>query len=162
MLFNRYQNFSINSYFEQNLLQKKSFFLVYTIEKHALYQVHMKFQSSTCSTYQFLAHEMIGACAIIIWGAATSSAMFGTLKLIGKLRVSEVEERKGKIISQPNPIYKFWQPEQLWGPISPRSSGLRGAGARTWTDHISIYFQSYECVELYLHSPTCLRGIVLG
>jgi ammonia channel protein AmtB len=50
---------------------------------------------------------MIGACAIIIWGAATSSAMFGTLKLIGKLRVSEVEERKGKIISQPNPIYKF-------------------------------------------------------
>jgi ammonia channel protein AmtB len=41
---------------------------------------------------------MAGACAIIVWGGSVSCVMFGTLKLLGKLRVSEEEERKGKII----------------------------------------------------------------
>lgn len=43
----------------------------------------------------FLAHEMAGACAIIVWGVSASCVMFGTLKFLGKLRVSEQEERKG-------------------------------------------------------------------
>jgi hypothetical protein len=45
---------------------------------------------------------MAGACAIIVWGVSASCVMFGTLKFLGKLRVSEQEERKGKIISKPN------------------------------------------------------------
>jgi ammonia channel protein AmtB len=52
--------------------------------------------------YQFLAYEMVGACAITLWGWAASCIMFGTLKLLGKLRVSEEDEQKGTVISKPN------------------------------------------------------------
>jgi ammonia channel protein AmtB len=48
---------------------------------------------------------MAGACAIIIWGGAASCIMFGTLKLLGKLRVSEEDERKGTVISKPNSMF---------------------------------------------------------
>jgi hypothetical protein len=41
---------------------------------------------------------MIGAAAIIVWGGSACCVMFGTLKFFGQLRVSEEEERKGKLI----------------------------------------------------------------
>jgi ammonia channel protein AmtB len=40
---------------------------------------------------------MVGAVAIIAWGGCASCVMFGALKCLGKLRVSEEEERKGKV-----------------------------------------------------------------
>lgn len=40
---------------------------------------------------------MAGAAAIIAWGGLACCVMFGTLKLLGQLRVSEEEERKGKL-----------------------------------------------------------------
>ncbi|KAJ4445499.1 hypothetical protein ANN_12179 [Periplaneta americana] len=43
----------------------------------------------------FLAYNLIGAVAIIGWGVVTSCIMFGTLQLLGKLRVTEEEERVG-------------------------------------------------------------------
>jgi ammonia channel protein AmtB len=52
--------------------------------------------------YQFLAYEMVGACAIMLWGGAASCIMFGTLKLLGKLRVSEEDGEEGIVISKPN------------------------------------------------------------
>jgi ammonia channel protein AmtB len=54
--------------------------------------------------YQFLAYEMVGACAIIFWGGLASCIMFGALRWLGKLRVSEEDERKGKTISKPKAI----------------------------------------------------------
>jgi ammonia channel protein AmtB len=47
--------------------------------------------------FQILAYRMVGAAAIIAWGGLASCIMFGTLKHLGKLRVSEEEERKGKV-----------------------------------------------------------------
>jgi ammonia channel protein AmtB len=41
---------------------------------------------------------MLGAAAIIVWGGIACCFMFGTLKLFGQLRVSEEEERKGKLL----------------------------------------------------------------
>jgi ammonia channel protein AmtB len=47
--------------------------------------------------FQILAHRMIGAAAIIAWGGFACCVMFGALKYLGKLRVSEEEERKGHV-----------------------------------------------------------------
>ena len=47
--------------------------------------------------FQIFAYRMIGAAAIIVWGGFACCVMFGTLKLFGQLRVSEEEERKGKL-----------------------------------------------------------------
>jgi ammonia channel protein AmtB len=52
---------------------------------------------SSVSCYQFVAYEMVGACAIILWGGSASCLLFGSLKLLGKLRVSEEDEQKGKV-----------------------------------------------------------------
>jgi len=47
--------------------------------------------------FQNFAYRMAGAAAIIAWGGLACCVMFGTLKLLGQLRVSEEEERKGKL-----------------------------------------------------------------
>jgi ammonia channel protein AmtB len=50
--------------------------------------------------FQSLAYRMIGAAAIITWGGFACCVMFGTLKLLGQLRVTEEEERKGKLFQK--------------------------------------------------------------
>jgi ammonia channel protein AmtB len=40
---------------------------------------------------------MVGAAAIIIWGGFASCVMFGTLKFLGKLRVTEEDEKRGEV-----------------------------------------------------------------
>lgn len=57
--------------------------------------------------FQILWHRIIGAAAIIVWGGFASCVMFGTLKYLGKLRVSEEDERRGK------DIYKILQRDYL-------------------------------------------------
>jgi ammonia channel protein AmtB len=47
--------------------------------------------------FQIFAYRMVGAAAIIAWGGSACCVMFGALKLFGQLRVSEEEERKGKL-----------------------------------------------------------------
>ncbi|KAJ9592288.1 hypothetical protein L9F63_001184, partial [Diploptera punctata] len=49
-----------------------------------------------------LANRMIGAVTIIVWGSAASCIMFGVLKFMGKLRVSEEQEIKGLDIAMHN------------------------------------------------------------
>lgn len=49
-----------------------------------------------------LAHRLIGAVTIIAWGSAASCIMFGALKCLGKLRVTEEEEIKGLDIAMHN------------------------------------------------------------
>ncbi|XP_069694962.1 putative ammonium transporter 1 isoform X2 [Periplaneta americana] len=56
----------------------------------------------THESAMILAHRMIGAAAIIVWGSAGSCIMFGTLKALGKLRVSEEDERRGLDIAMHN------------------------------------------------------------
>ena len=47
--------------------------------------------------FQIFAYRMVGAATFIVWGGITCCVMFGTLKLFRQLRVSEEEERKGKL-----------------------------------------------------------------
>ncbi|PSN38279.1 putative ammonium transporter 1 [Blattella germanica] len=67
-----------------------------------------------------MAYRMIGAAAIIAWGTAFSVIMFGSLKFVGKLRVSEEDELKGLDIAMHNePGYdpmgwKTYPPVTTW------------------------------------------------
>jgi ammonia channel protein AmtB len=59
--------------------------------------------------FQSLAYRMIGAAAIITWGAFACCVMFGTLKFFGQFRVSEEEERKGKLFQKLTSfVSSFW------------------------------------------------------
>jgi hypothetical protein len=48
-------------------------------------------------------------------------------------------------------------------PMGTRGSfcGDKAAGAWSWP-LTSIQYRGQECVELYLHSPICLHGVVLS
>ncbi|XP_023714902.1 putative ammonium transporter 1 isoform X3 [Cryptotermes secundus] len=72
----------------------------------------------------FLAYEMVGACAIISWGWAASCVMFGTLKLLGKLRVSEEDEQKGLDIAMHNEPGYHPMGWKTFPPVSETSSAL--------------------------------------
>jgi hypothetical protein len=54
------------------------------------------FQSSELC-FQILVYRLVGAAAIIVWGGLASCVMFGVLKWMGRLRVSEEEERQGEL-----------------------------------------------------------------
>ncbi|GFG33933.1 hypothetical protein Cfor_07493 [Coptotermes formosanus] len=82
------------------------------------------YESAMVSTYR-----MIGAAAIITWGGFACCVMFGTLKLLGQLRVTEEEERKGLDIAMHNepgyhPLgWKPYSPMEFWH-FSPHISVL--------------------------------------
>ena len=48
--------------------------------------------------FQLLWCRLVGASMIIVWGTLWSCAMFGLLKLCGKLRVTEQQELKGETL----------------------------------------------------------------
>uniref|UniRef100_A0A0N7Z8Z4 Ammonium transporter n=1 Tax=Rhodnius neglectus TaxID=72488 RepID=A0A0N7Z8Z4_9HEMI len=59
-----------------------------------------------------LLHNAIGVFAIICWSAVTSIILFGSLKLLGLLRISEEEELKGLDISKHG---ETSYPSSAWG-----------------------------------------------
>uniref|UniRef100_A0A1B6DZN8 Ammonium transporter n=1 Tax=Clastoptera arizonana TaxID=38151 RepID=A0A1B6DZN8_9HEMI len=88
-----------------------------------------------------LVNNLIGLVAIVAWAAGTSILLFGSLKLIGKLRVKEEDELEGLDISKhKEPAY----PEQGWH----NTHAIYGDHNRTSLDKGSNFYGSRSTMAL--------------
>ncbi|XP_021933574.1 putative ammonium transporter 1 isoform X1 [Zootermopsis nevadensis] len=69
-------------------------------------------------------HRIIGAAAIIVWGGFASCVMFGTLKYLGKLRVSEEDERRGLDLAMHNEPGYHPSGWKTFPPVAPWQTSL--------------------------------------